>query len=69
MLATTLGIAMENRIPVKIPVIKDAAPNMPAVDACCESTILNTHSTYNYISFLYSFTFCHRILLILIMKL
>jgi hypothetical protein len=33
---------MENRIPVKIPVIKEAAPNMPAVDACCDSTILRT---------------------------
>jgi len=69
MLAAKLGIAMENRIPVKIPVIKDAAPNMPAVAACCESTILNTQSAYYYISFLHSFIFYRCVLFISIMKL
>jgi len=53
MLATRKGIAIENRIPVKIPVIKDAAANMPAVEAYCESTILNTKYLLKYMYLLY----------------
>lgn len=35
-----MGITIENNIPVKSPVINDAAPNIPAVAIYSESTIL-----------------------------
>lgn len=37
---TNHGMMDENTIPAHIPEMSDAAPNMPAVAACCGSTVL-----------------------------
>lgn len=38
-----MGITNEKFMPPKMPVIRQAAPNMPAVDACSGSTVLGQY--------------------------
>lgn len=41
-----VGITIENKIPLNIPVMRKAAPNMPAVAAYCGSTDLKSNFFY-----------------------
>lgn len=43
------GITKENKIPLKMPVTSEAAPNIPAIDAYCGSTILKMKQKKNVI--------------------